>query len=243
MLTPSVLHEKLNYLYLFGKTVLESLEPASSSKYSIQRHPDFGETYDLDFHKADFSLGSPHYSINVKVMAMLNKSSSRDHLLTSNTPAPSIYSARPSRPSSIFSDTSIDTLVAGSPQQPPTGYRGFPSKEAYLEALREWVDDKTYYEADVQLKGWYGTKTKQDYLDKTSIWEERRERKQAEKAEKMRVERERRKTVAMPRLPEEGEVNEARVEEGREDGGEVRDRKERRGSKLRGLFGRRATVA
>jgi len=65
-----------------------------------------------------------------------------------------------SRPPSVFSAASIDTLVT-----PDNGYRGFPSREAYLQALREWVEEKMYYEpGETGLHGFYGTKTVDDIL-------------------------------------------------------------------------------
>lgn len=64
-----------------------------------------------------------------------------------------------SRPSSLYSAASIDTLVA-----PNTSYRGFPSRQAYLETLREWAEEQLYYEADQPLIGFYGTKTPEEIL-------------------------------------------------------------------------------
>ena len=61
-----------------------------------------------------------------------------------------------SRPPSVFSATSADTFVA----EPP--YRGYPSKDAYLAALREWVESKAHYETGTQVMGFYGTKTAED---------------------------------------------------------------------------------
>ncbi|RMZ89215.1 hypothetical protein DV736_g3544, partial [Chaetothyriales sp. CBS 134916] len=55
-----------------------------------------------------------------------------------------------------------------------------------FNALREWIESKTYYESDIQIRGWYGTKTKQDYLNEPTIFQERRARKKAERSEKER---------------------------------------------------------
>ena len=154
-------------------------------------------------------------------MPTFKPNSSSDHLLG---PAPSV---RSSRPASVYSSASIDTLVAaGQPQ----GYRGYPSQEAYLLALQEWVDSKLYFESDVQLRGWYGTKTKDHYLSKTSVFEERRARKREEREE----ESQRRATVA--RL---GVVHEEEGDGEERDVGGVKEKKE---SKLRRVFGRRNTV-
>lgn len=63
-----------------------------------------------------------------------------------------------SRPPSVFSAASMDTLVADKT------YRGFASQDAYMTALREWADSKMYYEGSEQLRGFYGTKTLETYL-------------------------------------------------------------------------------
>ena len=68
-----------------------------------------------------------------------------------------------SRPPSVFSAASIDTLVADQ------SYRGYPSKDAYLQAMREWVDSKKYYENDIQLQGFYGTKTSEVYKSRPGL--------------------------------------------------------------------------
>jgi hypothetical protein len=67
-----------------------------------------------------------------------------------------------SRAPSVFSAASIDTLVgdSGTP-----GYRGFPSRQAYLEALREWAEEKMYYRPTEQLHGFYGNKTVDEILN------------------------------------------------------------------------------
>jgi len=65
-----------------------------------------------------------------------------------------------SRPASVFSSQSIDTLVTNQ------GYRGFPSEQAYLDALKAWAQDKMMYEADEVLSGFYGKNTVDDVLAK-----------------------------------------------------------------------------
>ena len=171
-------------------------------------------------------------------MTTFRPNSSCDHLLGPSA-APSI---RSSRPASVFTEASCDTLLPTDSghqgnDEPEGTYRGFPTHEAYLAALQEWVDSKLYFETDKQLRGWYGTKTKEEYLSKTSVWEERRARKQEEKRES---ERQRRATLARlgavveeERGIEEGDVG----EEGR---GAVKAGKKE--SRLRRVFGRRATV-
>ncbi|KIW17119.1 hypothetical protein PV08_04310 [Exophiala spinifera] len=74
----------------------------------------------------------------------------------------SIPPPRPSRPASVFSASSIDTLVADQ------GYRGFPSREAYLQALMEWAEEKKYHQSNEQMLGFYGRKTTNEILGKQS---------------------------------------------------------------------------
>jgi hypothetical protein len=69
-------------------------------------------------------------------------------------------SAPPLRPGSIFSAQSIDTVVAD------TSYRGFPSEQAYLDALKAWAQSKMYYETGDQMSGFYGKETVDDVLHK-----------------------------------------------------------------------------
>ncbi|KAL6241245.1 hypothetical protein RBB50_011924 [Rhinocladiella similis] len=72
----------------------------------------------------------------------------------------SIPPPRPSRPASVFSTSSIDTLVADQ------GYRGFPSREAYLQALQEWAEEKKYHQSTEQMHGFYGKRTVDEILGK-----------------------------------------------------------------------------
>ncbi|KIW85272.1 hypothetical protein Z517_00662 [Fonsecaea pedrosoi CBS 271.37] len=95
-----------------------------------------------------------------------------------------------SRPASIFSAQSIDTLVTDQ------RYRGFPSEQAYLDALKEWAQSKLYYENDEQLQGFYGTKTVDDILHKQGTT----------RGAKKSVRDQRRATVA-PQLPTLDEHN------------------------------------
>ncbi|RMZ85041.1 hypothetical protein DV738_g5, partial [Chaetothyriales sp. CBS 135597] len=101
--------------------------------------------------------------------------------------------------------SSVDTLVANDEEQ----YRGFVSEEEYLKALREWIESKCYYESDTHIHGWYGTKTKQDYLNEPSIFGERRARKTAEKLEKER----RRQQAAVAKLTSLPENDEAALQD------------------------------
>jgi hypothetical protein len=155
-----------------------------------------------------------------------------------DTLTPVNRSSRQTRPESVYSEATIDTLVAGPTER--QGYRGFESREAYLAALRDWVDNQQYYESNVQLEGWYGTKTKQEYLDEPSIFELRRERKKAEKEAK---DEQRRQTVS--RLGPVAENSELNGDDAVARGGDAvgSTSKENKGSRLKRVFARRATLA
>ena len=60
-----------------------------------------------------------------------------------------------------------DTASIVVPIQTP--YRGFPSEAAYLAALRSWAADKEYVQMDTALVGWYGKKTREDYLNQPGL--------------------------------------------------------------------------
>jgi hypothetical protein len=60
-----------------------------------------------------------------------------------------------------------DTASIVVPTQTP--YRGFPSEAAYLAALRAWAAEKEYVQMDTALIGWYGRKTKEDYLNQPGL--------------------------------------------------------------------------
>ncbi|QDS70838.1 hypothetical protein FKW77_005140 [Venturia effusa] len=64
-------------------------------------------------------------------------------------------------------------------------YRGFPSKAAYLQALRQFADSKMYFETDSQLVGFYGTKTTEEILEEEGGWRSKtKAQRQAEKDRK-----------------------------------------------------------
>jgi hypothetical protein len=60
-----------------------------------------------------------------------------------------------------------DTASIVVPKQTP--YRGFPSEEDYLAALRAWAKDKEYVQFDTALIGFYGRKTKEDYINQPGL--------------------------------------------------------------------------
>ncbi|KIV86005.1 hypothetical protein PV11_01648 [Exophiala sideris] len=121
-----------------------------------------------------------------------------------------------SRPASLYSAASIDTLVA-----PDSSYRGFPSRQAYLEALREWAEEQLYYEADQPLVGFYGTQTTEEIL-----------RKQGAKMPKSR-----RATVAQLTTVNEGETLTTPAPES------SAEKESKSGNRLKKVFSRRKSAA
>lgn len=88
--------------------------------------------------------------------------------------------------SSIMTATTTDTTTASRP------YRGFPSEEAYLDALRAWAEERMFLQSgDHSLIGYYGNKTMEEYakdrppelqgLGLRRKWKARRERKAGER--------------------------------------------------------------
>ncbi|OAP60314.1 hypothetical protein AYL99_05316 [Fonsecaea erecta] len=137
---------------------------------------------------------------------------------------------QPSRPASIFSAQSIDTLVADQ------SYRGFPSEQAYLDALKEWAQSKMYYESDEQLQGFYGTNTLDDILSKQGTT----------RGAKKPVRKQRRATVA-PQLPTLAEHNGSATTLSRQNSAAAgaataNAPTEVKGSKLKRVFTRRKTI-
>ena len=132
-----------------------------------------------------------------------------------------------SRPSSIFSAQSIDTLVTDQ------GYRGFPSEEAYLDALKEWAQSKMYYEADEVLTGFYGKKTVDDILGR-----------QGTSRSAKKVPRKQRRATVAPQLATVAEHSgSASVLSRQSSANAVEDMTaENKGSKLKRVFTRRRTV-
>jgi hypothetical protein len=87
-----------------------------------------------------------------------------------------------SSPSQSSTDVPV-TAPVGVPVQTP--YRGFPSEAAYLAALRAWAEEKEYVQFDTALIGWYGRKTKEDYLSQPGLG--LRKKAKARKEEKRRA--------------------------------------------------------
>jgi hypothetical protein len=85
----------------------------------------------------------------------------------------------PSQSTTDVSDTA-STIIP-----PATSYRGFPSEADYLAALRAWAEERQYIQLDTALVGWYGTKTKADYLSKPGLG--LRAKSKARKEEKRRA--------------------------------------------------------
>ncbi|OCT51280.1 hypothetical protein CLCR_09227 [Cladophialophora carrionii] len=137
---------------------------------------------------------------------------------------------QPSRPASIFSAQSIDTVVADQ------GYRGFPSEQAYLDALKAWAQSKMYYEADDQLSGFYGKKTVDDILSK-----------QGTTRGTKKSSREQRRATVAPQLGTVAEHNGSAAALSRHSSANAAvDNStapaESKGSRLKRVFGRRKTI-
>lgn len=82
-----------------------------------------------------------------------------------------------------------DTIAETTPAQRP--YRGFDSEEEYLEALREWAEEKKYISHSMTLTGFYGGTTMQEFASRPGVeiglkkkWKERKARKEEKKAER-----------------------------------------------------------
>jgi hypothetical protein len=120
-------------------------------------------------------------------------------------------------------------------------YRGYESEEAYLAAFTEFLKEKEYFESDMQLTGFYGTKTMADYLKEPGGV-------RAQSKKERKREREKQRLKGASRLPEltEGDEEGGKVgeEDGvLEDGEEGRPRGLRRMSKgFTRVFMRRGTV-
>lgn len=137
---------------------------------------------------------------------------------------------QPSRPSSVFSAQSIDTVVAD------RRYKGFPSEQAYLEALKEWAQSKMFYEADDQLNGFYGKKTVDDILNN-----------QGSVRGVKKLKRDQRRATVAPQLEAVAEHNGSAAALSRHSSANVSVRAadtpiETSGSKLKRVFTRRKTV-
>lgn len=121
-------------------------------------------------------------------------------------------------------------------------YRGYESEDAYLAAFKEFLEEKEYFVTDMQLTGFYGTKTMADYLKEPGGC-----RTQSKK--ERRREREKQRLKGAARLPELAEGDEERATVGEENGvleggEEGRPRGLRKMSKgFSRVFTRRRTVA
>lgn len=74
-----------------------------------------------------------------------------------------------SNPSFLLPPASLSTLNnprSRTSKKKPQGYKGFESEEAYLDALKEWAEEKKYIQPSdeaTMLTGFYGAKTINDY--------------------------------------------------------------------------------
>lgn len=231
-LTPSLVYD--------GRLAIELwITNVSNASYNRNAQPLFHNEASSEENSSRLPVHFPfshslisHIQVFSSILHMMNKtrssspSSSRHHLLTS------------SRPSSILTTNTDATLTNRKSQDtiralPVEPYRGFPSKEAYLTALRQFADSKKYYEMDSQLVGFYGTKTTEDILKEEGGWRTKtKAQRQAEKEKKMRD-------------SEQGRASLATVAE--EGGQLVEDQREGRGMRrlsrgIERVFTRRGTV-
>ena len=151
--------------------------------------------------------------------------------------------AGPSSSSSSSSSSSASpTQATKATTTQPQPYRGFPSQEAYLEALRTWVQQRECAQLDTALIGWYGSKTTEDYMNRTDVDLNLGLR---NKLREMKREKQRRATIADTRATvrrgeatpngEQREEDEGVDEQGSSGGGSGGRRRfawARRGSKL-----------
>ena len=106
-----------------------------------------------------------------------------DRTPRAHSPAP--YDKRFRIPAGQRRDTIAD------PTRAPNPYRGFPSEEHYLAALRDWADSKKFMEpVDTTLYGFYGPTSLQDYANKPPVeiglkrkWKARKEAKREQRQE------------------------------------------------------------
>jgi hypothetical protein len=132
-----------------------------------------------------------------------------------------------SRPASVFSAQSIDTLVTDQ------SYRGFPSEQAYLNALKAWAESKMFFEADEVLTGFYGKNTVDDVL-----------KNQGTSRDAKKPSRKQRRATVAPQLATVAEQNGSASALSRHSSANVADGSGQadKGSKLKRVFSRRKTV-
>ncbi len=120
----------------------------------------------------------------------LYSASANNSNTTLNTSAPSIApddSVTPTQSTTNLNAQVPNTDSETTPQlKAPTPYKGFPSEEAYLAALRSWAMEKEFIKFDTALVGWQGKKTMDDYANQPGIEFAWRTRMKERKAEKQR---------------------------------------------------------
>src|SRR5215469_3571300 len=90
-------------------------------------------------------------------------------------------------------------------------YRAYESEESYLAAFTEFLKEKEYFVTDMQLTGFYGTKTMADRIKEPGGW-------RTESKKERKMEREKQRLKGATRLPELVEDNEDGGRVGEEDG-------------------------
>jgi len=209
------------------RKAIRTLSPASSYAASLCTIKSSWPTT-CNVHETEYTIGCTHRrsmdhrsppsgSLYARIR-MLNHGIPRSQAVMSSFRPVSSCEHSPAPASTRTSSiASAETLV--SPE-----YRGFASKDAYLEALRVWVEEQMHFQADVQMTGFYGKTTMEEYKSRPGLREDRRARKEAE----------RRQTLAKTptRVDEESQEN------------PQEDVKVKKTSNFaRRMFGRRATTA
>lgn len=141
---------------------------------------------------------APNYSIKPRSSAETD----RRHLLAESV-APSETSSiidfgdgdrtpraqSPAQASQSYSLERRETIAEATPVRRP--YRGFPSEEEYLAALRAWAEEKKYIQHDTMLTGFFGNTTMQELASRPGVeiglkkkWKERKAKKEEKKAER-----------------------------------------------------------
>lgn len=119
-------------------------------------------------------------------------------------------------------------------------YKGYPSEDDYIKAFTEFLMEKQYFETDMQLRGFYGTETMEDYLKKNGY---------KSKAERKREKERKKRLAAGATLEDVAEAEEERAKTQQDVDGMIqevdaeRPRGLRKMSKIGRVFTRRGTVA
>ena len=140
---------------------------------------------------ASFDSDREHLLSNKSLLLpSLYAASANNSNTTLDTTAPSIAPDDSITPTQ--SATNLNAQLPNTDSDPapetkkPYPYKGFPSEEAYLAALRNWAVEKEFVKFDTALVGWQGKKTLDDYANQPGMEFAWRTRMKERKAEKQR---------------------------------------------------------